>query len=326
MGKASRTKQDPDRRARIAAQREAARRAEQRKRIYIAGGSILAVIVVVVAFVLVKLNSNGGSAGSSSEGPTGAALTSLTNQVTGVPQSVLDKVGGGSISSSAFIPASKIASASANNQAYFSDVNGPPLTSGGLPEVLYVGAEYCPFCAAQRWSMIASLSRFGTFTGLKTVHSSSTDYDPNTPTWTFYGSTYTSKYITFTPVEETTNERQGNSSNTSVPYVTLQNPTSAEQALLTKYDPGSGSGGAIPFIDIGNKYVEVGNLPAYGPDELKGKTWAQVAAAMTQPTSTIAQGADGSANYMTAGICKLTNNQPSTACTPAIQALETKIG
>jgi hypothetical protein len=327
MGKASRTKQDPDRRARIAAQREAARRAERRKRIYIAGGSILAVIVVVVAFVLVKLNNNGGKAGSSTEGPTGAALTSLTNEVTGVPQSVLDKVGGGSISSSAFIPSSKIASASANNQAYFSDVNGSTLTSGGKPEVLYVGAEYCPFCGAQRWPMIVALSRFGTFTGLKTIHSSSTDYDPNTPTWTFYGSTYTSKYINFTSVEETTNERQGNSSSTSVPYVTLQTPTSAEEALLTKWDPGSGSGGgAIPFIDIGNKYVEVGNLPPYGPDMLKGKTWAQVGAAMTQPTSAIAQGADGSANYMTAGICKLTNNQPSTACTPAIQALETKIG
>jgi len=51
MGKASRTKQDSDRRARIAAQREAQRRAEQRKRIYLAGGSILVVAIVVVALV-----------------------------------------------------------------------------------------------------------------------------------------------------------------------------------------------------------------------------------------------------------------------------------
>ena len=33
----------------------------------------------------------------------------------------------------------------------------------------------------------------------------------------------------------------------------------------------------------------------------------------------------GNANYMTAGICKLTNNQPASACTPAIQALESKL-
>ena len=78
-------------------------------------------------------------------------------------------------------------------------------TANGKPQVFYDGAEYCPFCAAARWGMIVSLSRFGTFSGLKTVHSSTTDNPPNIPTWTFYGSTYTSKYINFTPVEETTN-------------------------------------------------------------------------------------------------------------------------
>jgi len=319
MGKASRTKQAPDRRARVAAQREAARRAEQRKRIYLAGGSILAVVVVVVAFVLVKMNSGGSSA---SNGPTGAALNTLTKKVTTVPQSVLDKVGGGSISSSVFIPSSEIPAASAAGSAYFSKITDAPLTSGGKPEVLYVGAEYCPFCAAQRWSMIVALSRFGTFTGLKTVHSSSIDVDPNTPTWTFYGSKYTSNYINFTAVEETSNVQQGNG------YAPLQNPTSAQNALLNKYDPGNpsqGMGGAIPFIDYGNKWVQVGNLSPYGPDLLKGMSWDQVAAALSQSSSKLAQGADGSANYMTAAICQLTNNQPSTACTPAIQSLETKI-
>src|ERR1700746_1135253 len=115
MGKASRTKQAPDRRARVAAQREAARRAEQRKRIYIAGGSILPVVVVVLAIVLVKVNSGGGSAGSASNGPTGSALTTLTKQVTTVPASVQDQVGAGTISSSDFIPGSQIQGASAAN-------------------------------------------------------------------------------------------------------------------------------------------------------------------------------------------------------------------
>ncbi len=40
-----------------------------------------------------------------------------------------------------------------------------------------MGAEYCPFCAAQRWAMVNAFSRFGTFTGLTTTHSSSTDTD-----------------------------------------------------------------------------------------------------------------------------------------------------
>jgi hypothetical protein len=322
MGKASRTKQDGDRRARIAAQREAQRRSEQRKRIYLAGGSILVVAIVVIALVLVKLNSGGsGTAAATSNGPTGTALTTLTKQVTTVPASVTDKVAGGGVNQSLFIPAETTTQVNAAAQAgsYFGTVNsGTPLTSGGKPEVMYLGSEYCPYCAAQRWAMISALSRFGTFSGLTTTHSSSTDVNPNTPTWTFYKSTYKSNYVAFTSVEENTNERIGNTTNTSVAYQTLQTPTAAENALGQAYDPG----GAIPFIDLGNKYVQVGNLSPLSPTMLDGKTWAQVGAAMTDPSSAIGQAIIGNANYMTAGICKLTNNQPATACTPTIQKLE----
>ena len=324
MGKASRTKQDGDRRARIAAQREAERRAAQRKRIYLAGGSILVVAIVVVALVLVKLNSGGGTAAASSNGPTGAALSTLTKQVEDVPSSVTNQVAGGGVDKSLFIStptSAAVSQVSATGQSYFATVSGTALTSGGKPEVLYMGAEYCPFCAAQRWAMVNALSRFGTFTGLTTTHSSSTDADPNTPTYTFYKSTYKSNYVNFTSVEETTNERQGNSSSTSVPYVTLQTPTAAEQALAAAYDPA----GAIPFLDFGNKYVEVGNLSPLSPSMLQGKTWAQVAAAMNDPSSSLGKALVGNANYITAGICKLTNNLPASACTPTIQQLEANL-
>jgi hypothetical protein len=318
MGKASRTKQDSDRRARIAAQREAQRRAEQRKRIYLAGGSILVVAIVVVALVLVKLNSGGGTAASASNGPTGTALTAVTKQVTSVPTSLTDKVAGGGVNKGVFISSAQLQSAASQGGSYFGTVNGTPLTSGGKPEVLFMGGEYCPFCAAQRWAMVNALSRFGTFTGLTTTHSSSTDSDPNTPSFTFYKSTYKSDYINFTSVEEYTNFRQGNSSNTSVPYQTLQTPTADQQKTAQTYDPS----GSIPFFDLGNKYVQVGNLPPLDPAMLAGKTWAQVAAAMSDPSSAIGKAEIGNANYMTAGICKLTNNQPTTACTPTIQSLE----
>ena len=327
MGKASRTKQDGDRRARIAAQREAERRAAQRKRIYLAGGSILVVAIVVVAFVLVKLNSGGGTAAVSSNGPTGAALAAVTKQVENVPTSVTDAVAGGGVQSGLFTSGettTDISNASSQLGSYFATVNSStPLTSGGKPEVLYIGSEYCPFCAAQRWAMVNALSRFGTFTGLTTTHSSSTDSYPNTPSFTFYKSTYKSNYINFTSVEENTNYRIGNTTNTSVGYQPLQTPTAAQQALATTYDPGNGSGSPIPFIDLGNKYVQVGNLSPLSPALLAGKTWSQVAAAMADPTSAIGKAEIGNANYMTAGICKLTNNQPTTACTPAIQKLET---
>src|ERR1700722_520063 len=324
MGKASRTKQDVDRRARIAAQREAQRRAEQRKRIYLAGGSILAVAIVVVAFVLVKLNSSPGTAQVASNGPTGTALTAVTKQVTDIPTSVTDKVAGGGVSTGIFVAAtttSAISSAASELGSYFATVNGTALTSNGKPELLFLGGEYCPYCAAERWAMVSALSRFGTFTGLTTTHSSTSDVYPNTPTFTFTKAKYTSSYLDFTSVEEFTNERIGNSNNSNTAYQTLQTPTAAQTALGAAYDPN----GAIPFLDFGNKSVEVGILSPLSPSMLTGKSWAQVAAAMNDPSSTLGKALVGNANYITAGICKLTNNQPASACTPTIQQLEANL-
>ena len=74
----------------------------------------------------------------------------------------------------------------------------PALTSGGKPEVLYIGAEYCPYCAAERWAVIVALSRFGTFSGLAPIRSAAKDGGGNaepyplTPTWTFAKASYTS--------------------------------------------------------------------------------------------------------------------------------------
>jgi hypothetical protein len=59
--------------------------------------------------------------------------------------------------------------------------------------VLYAGAEYCPFCAAERWALATALSRFGTFTNLGTTASAGgQEYAPNTATLSFHGATYTS--------------------------------------------------------------------------------------------------------------------------------------
>ncbi len=268
MGKASRTKQAPDRRARVAAQREAARRAEQRKRIYIAGGSILAVIIVVIAFVLIKTNSPATPAKVGSNGPTGSALTSVINETISVPAATLDAVGSGG----GQVTATPITIKG----------NQPPLTSGGKPVMLYMGAEYCPYCAAERWSMVVALSRFGTLTGLGTTHSSSTDIDPNTSTYTFLNANYTSKYLVFQHVELNTNIPDPSDNF----YTTLQTPTKEQEALLTKYDtsayyPGLSQPGSIPFIDFGNKYLIVG--ASDNPQVLAGKTWAQIAAALKTP-------------------------------------------
>ena len=311
MGKASRTKVDSSRRERIAAQRAAERRAEQRRRILIASGSIIAVVAIVVAFIVVKANSK-PPATSSSNGPTGTALASVVSDLTTVPASTTDKIGNGG------------GQVSAKPKAV---TNGTPLTANGKPEMLYMGAEYCPYCAAERWAMINALSRFGTFSGLSTIHSAAANGAgqaepyPNTPTWTFHGSTYTSKYLTFTPVESETNIPDKASGG----YTALETPTKDQTALLTKYDVPpyvpSGSEGAIPFIYFGGKYIIAG--ASYSPQVLAGLSWSKIASEVkNNPSSDVAKSVVGTANYITAAICKMTGNQPASACTSTIQSLE----
>jgi hypothetical protein len=325
MGKASRTKQAPDRRSRIAAQRAQERRAAQLKRIYLAGGSVLVVIIVVVALVLVNLNKGSGTAPVASNGPTGAALTKVIDNVTGVPTSVTDTVASGGIPAELLVSApttSDVTNDISNIGSFFAYIGGSPLTENGKPEVLFIGAEYCPFCAAQRWAMANSLARFGTFTSLKTTHSSTTDSYPNTRTLTFYGSKYSSPYIAFTSVETTTNEREGNSSNTSTPYVTLQTPTAAQTSIWNQYTADTES---FPFIYMGGKYLQEGNLSPLNPQILAGLTWQQIATDMNNPNSSVGKAIIGNANVMTAAICNLTGNKPATACTSTIQALESQL-
>jgi thiol-disulfide isomerase/thioredoxin len=295
MGKATRIRQQ-NAREKIAAQRAAAHKAETRRRMLITGGSILAVVAIVVAFVVVKSLGSSSTPQHSSAGGT-PLPASVVNDITGVPASTAEAVGRGSTAPKSIIP-----------------LNGAPLIKSGKPEVVYIGAEYCPYCAAERWAMAVALSRFGTFSGLRGIHSSSSDAFPSTPTLTFYKTGYNSKYLVFTPVETTTEDRN----------TPLQKTTAAQQALLNKYDAppyvSQQNAGAIPFIDFGNKYLISG--ASYNPAVLQGKTWSEVAAALSNPSSPVSQGAVGAANVMTATICKLTNNQPAAACTPAIQKLE----
>ena len=313
MGKASRTKVDATRREKIAAQRAAERRTEQRRRILIASGSIVAVVAIVVAFIVIKANNKPGSS-TSSNGPTGSSLASVVSNVTSVPASTLDKIGSGS---------GQVTSKPATISG------GTALTANGKPEMLYMGAVYCPYCAAERWAMIVALSRFGTFSGLATTHSASVNGAgqaepyPNTPTWTFHNASFTSQYLTFTPKEMYTNIPTSSGG-----YTTLDTLTSDQSAIFAKLDAppyvqSASDDESYPFVNFGNQYVIVG--ASYNPQTLDGLGWATIANDLSKPASSVAKAVGGTANYMTAALCKLTNNQPSTACTSTVTGLQSKL-
>ncbi len=279
MSKAARASQQTAR-ARIAEQRVAARRQQIRYRVLLTGGAIVLVVLVVVGFVVFS----GGRKTPKASAPGGTVLpASVTRLVTSVPASALSAVGSGSVRSF--------------NPDPVKAISGSPLTASGKPEMLYIGAEFCPYCAELRWSMAVALSRFGSFTTpLRGIHSSPTDVYPNTATLTFYRAGYSSKYLTFTAVE-----------NETVNRTPLQPTSPQQQAIWDKYDANS-----YPFIYFGGKYMITS--PIYDPQVLQGKTWAQIAAALHDPSSAIAQGALGAANYMTAAICKMTGGQPASVC------------
>src|SRR6266567_1102017 len=199
-------------------------------------------------------------------------------------------------------------------------LHGQPSLKGptGKPEFFYFGAEYCPYCAAQRWAVVVALSRFGTFSHLNQSTSSSTDVYPDTPTFTFYQSSYSSPYIDFVSVES--QDRQQNP---------LQTPTAEQQQLFSTYDAppyvNAQNQGGIPFIDIANQYLVA--VPGYSPQVLQGLNWQEIANDLSNQDSPVAKGILGTANYLTAAICQATNQQPAQVCSAnPIPQIEQSLG
>lgn len=190
-------------------------------------------------------------------------------------------------------------------------------TVAGKPVVLYLGADYCPYCAAERWAMITAFSRFGTFSNLHLMTSSASDVAASTPTFTFYNSRYKSPYIDLQTVELSTNKIDSSGN-----YPTLQTPTALQSSTLQKYDAppyvAAQSAGSIPFVDIANRYIQIG--AAYNPALLDGQSWTQIAheavtAAKTGQTSGVGAQIVRAANVLTAAICKTDGGKPANVCT-----------
>ena len=275
------------------------------------------VVVVVAALVIIKVATGSSTAGPAPFQPTSATVVS---EVTGVPASVFNAVGVKSpaVPISAPIP-----------------LKGQPAlnaTTGAttLPEVFYLGAEYCPFCAAERWPLIVALSRFGTWSGLGDMESStlSGEVFQGTPTFTFVKSTYTSKYLVFKSIEQFTNVYDPAVSF----YTKLQTPTGVEAANFQKYDTSKYIPGmqptqdhSIPYITVGNKFLVSGS--SYTPATLANQSRSSIAAGLSNTSSPVSTAVLATANYLTATFCSLTHNQPGHVCSsPGVMAAKKALG
>ena len=255
-------------------------------------GTVATVLAVVVTFTLITVTKSPSTAPSAPPAMIAAATSSLAN----IPASTFDSVGVAS-PAAAVLPLTKVA-------------NPVALTNKKLPEVLYVGAEFCPYCAAERWALIAALDRFGHFQGIGPMFSApSPESYPHTPSFTFVNATYSSKYLAFKSYETQT-----------VDHKTLQSLSKADEAIFAKYDtytyiPSIGSpqyNGSIPFIDVAGQFLQGG--ASYTPGLLNNLTQGQIADGLADPTNPITQAILATANYMTASICATTHGNPSNVC------------
>ncbi len=266
---------------------ERLKRERRRRLLLTVGAPVLVVVLIIAGFIVVKVTRTSAVATGSAATPAG---TTLESALKNIPAATFDTVGAGT------------------GVGAPTKVSGAALTADSKPRVLYIGAEFCPYCAGERWAVVAALSRFGTFSNLGVTTSASADIYPSTATLSFHSAAYASTLLSFTGVELTTNIPDKAS---SYGYQLLDTPTATDQQTAKIYNPK----GSIPCVDFGNKYVIAG--ASYDVGILQGMTQTQIAAEMAQPDSAVAQQVLGAANMMTAALCTVTGNQPDAVCTSA---------
>ncbi|HEX4753300.1 MAG TPA: DUF929 family protein [Solirubrobacterales bacterium] len=188
--------------------------------------------------------------------------------------------------------------------------SGEPLLDGGKPLVFFMGAEWCPFCASERWALVEATFRFGEWSGLGELHSrEGQDYFASLPTYDLTQATYTSKYLSLRHKELATVDGEP-----------LQKLGSFEEGLVDEYD----ERGSIPFLFAsgppGRYTVELG----FSPGLLTGQTFASLrkGVAAAAPTPAV-EAIGGQTDAITALICKLDGRQPASVCAKgSIPALE----
>ncbi len=244
-------------------------------------------VVIVAVLVIVKVAGGGGS----------GAVVDIPSPPAGTP------IPAATLAKLQSVPVSTLTAASTGGILTTpQSINDPALTADDKADLLYIGAEFCPHCAAERWPMYIALAKFGTFSPQPgRIHSANEDGD--VPTLTFYGTTYSSPYLTFTPVEITTNKPKGNG------YAPLQTPT---QAQLTLWQ--DSNGGEFPFVDLGGKVVLPSAQYSFGP--LQNLPFEEVASDVGDNSTVIGADIDASAAQLIRTICSsLSHDQPSDVCT-----------
>ena len=253
--------------------------AERRRSVLIAGIASVVVLVIVGAVVAFALFAP--KAPQTTAATSGAVSDTVAKDVSSVPASAFDAVGVGS----------------AQGGVVKSISGGTVQEKDGKPRLIYVGAEYCPYCASERWSLVTALSRFGTWSGLEYMVSTDNDQPASIPTLSLKDAKFTSDYLNFESYEA--QDRDGK-------------PLQTVPADVQKIEQSTGTTG-IPFIWFAGTAYQSGAL--YDGTVLQNLSQEKIASQLATPTSDVAKGVLGGANLTTARLCQLTGNKPADVCT-----------
>ena len=169
----------------------------------------------------------------------------------------------------------------------FVEVSKDVMRRSGKLYVFFMGAEYCPYCAAERWAIVRALQKFGQWDGLKQTISAARDESfLNLPTYDFTKATYNSPHIEFASRE--TKDRE---------FKPLQKLLKTEEKLVRKFNPDK----EIPFLLIGGKFMQVG--AGFTPKIFIGHTFRQTETELKKIESEIRKTIDDEANIISALLC-----------------------
>ncbi len=272
---------------------------------YVALGLIVLAIILVGALILIR-NANQTNNTSDTE-TISPAPTSMLTALAHIPAATTN-------SASVTSPVSPTTppTATGNAPLWESSTQG----SGARPVVFFYGAEFAPYAAAERWPLIVALSRFGAFSQLGLMQSSSSVAFSDTPTFSFWHVEYSSRWIDLQTVE-----RYSALDPTGGGFTSLQEPTARQSASVAVYDT---SATTFPLLDIANHFVLVGS--SFSPTVLDGISQSQIVNDLAYPASPVTQAIVTSANEITAAICTVTGERPAPVCTArGVTAAATKM-
>lgn len=166
--------------------------------------------------------------------------------------------------------------------------NEPRKRISGKSLIFFMGAGSCPFCAAERWTIVNALSNFGKWEGL--VETTSADHDEkylNIPTISFTLAKFESDHVEF--VGRETADRN---------FEPLQELGEKDFEIVDTFNPDQ----IIPFLLIDGQFMQIGS--GYSPKFLEGMDHAKVRFELANPVSPVGKAIRTEIDIITALVCK----------------------